>query len=111
MKNLDLTLLIVAMLLEDSSREQCIKVLDCPDGDLRAHAQARIKVLDNIQKEAQTTIYRETPPAMIYAGDLQDWWIEKYGVDNFHHIDFRTIANNKKMEWYAYSNHIVETQL
>ena len=111
MENLDLTLLIVNMLLEDSNREQCIKVIECPDGDLRAHAQARLRVLDTIQAHAQTKVYMETPPAMIYAGDIQDWWIEKYGVDNFHHIDFRTIADNKKQEWYAYSDHIVETKL
>lgn len=111
MENLDLTLLIVAMLLEDSNREQCIKVIECPDGDLRAHAQARLRVLDKIQADAQATIYRETPPGMVLGFELRDWWYEKQGGDNMHHIDFNTIADNKKQEWYAYSDHIVETKL
>jgi hypothetical protein len=53
----------------------------------------------------------ETPAPMVYAGDIQDWWIEKYGIENFHHIDFRTIADNKKQEWYAYANQVVENNL
>lgn len=101
MENLDLTLLIVAILLEDSNREQCLKILDRPDGDLRAHAQARLKVLDKIQADAQATIYRETPPGMVLGFELKDWWYEKRG-DNMHHIDFNRIADNKKQEWYAY---------
>lgn len=111
MKNIDFTLLIVAMLLEDSNREQCMKVIECTDGDLRAHAQARLTVLDNIQANARATIYRETPPGMVLGFELFDWWHEKQGGENIHHIDFNAIADNKKMEWYAYANQIVETKL
>ena len=102
---------IVQMLLEDSNREQCLKVLDCPDGDLRAHATARLKVLDNIQRNAQETIYRETPPGMVLGFELRDWWYEKQGNVCAEHIDFNQIADNKKHEWYAYADHIVETKL
>jgi hypothetical protein len=105
------TLLIVKLLTHDANREQCNAVIECTDGDLRAHAQARLNVLDNIQNEAQKTIYTETPPAMVYAGDLQDWWIEKYGIENFHHIDFRAISEGKRQEWYAHANRIVENNL
>ena len=111
MENLDLTLLIVAMLLEDSNREQCIKVIECPDGDLRAHAQARLRVLDGIQNEARKVCYMESPPGMVESWDLRDWYIEKYGLGNLHHIDFQSISDGKKQEYYAYANEIVETKL
>jgi len=111
MQTQDFTLLIVNLLIHDANREQCLKVIECTDGDLRAHAQARLRVLDTIQSNAQTKIYMETPAPMVYAGDIQDWWIEKYGIENFHHIDFRTIADNKKQEWYAYANQVVENNL
>ena len=111
MKNIDFTLLIVAMLLEDGNREQCLKVLDCPDGDLRAHAQARLTVLDTIQKEAQKVVYMESPAGMVDSWAIREWYFEKYGYGNLHHIDFQAISDGKKQEWYAYVNQIVETKL
>lgn len=100
------------LLIASAPRTTCEEILATTnDGDLRGLVQVRINFLDNIQKEAQATIYRETPPAMIYAGDIQDWWYEKFNTLNIIDIDFRAIADNKKMKWYAYSNQVVETDL
>jgi len=108
---MELTQIIIKMLLHDANREQCNAVMESTDGDLCAHATARLNVLDGIQKKAVATVYRETPPGMVDSDAIQDWWIEKYGLYNIHHIDFRAIADGKRQEWYAFANEIVENNL
>ena len=107
----DYTILVINMLLHDANREQCNAVIESASGDVRAHATARLNVLDGIQKKAVATVYRETPPRMVDSDAIQDWWIEKYGLYNIHHIDFRAIANGKRQERYAFANEIVENNL
>lgn len=103
--------LIVKLLTNDSNREQCLAILECTDGDLRAHAQARLNVLDTIQKEAQKVVYMESPAGMVDSWEIREWYFEKYGHGNLHHIDFQAISDGKKQEYYAYANEIVETKL
>jgi hypothetical protein len=109
--DMKLELIIVKMLLEDSNRAQCLAVMESTDGDLRAHAQARLKVLDGIQFTAQKRVYQETPPGMINSWEIRDWYNEWYPEDDTTHVDFHAIADGKKQEWYAYVNQQVETQL
>ena len=103
--------LIVTLLTHDANRAQCLAILECTDGDLRAHAQARLNVLDTIQKEAQKVVYTESPAGMVDSWEIREWYFEKYGYGNLHHIDFSTISDGKKQEYYAYANEFVETDL
>lgn len=111
MQTKDYTLLIVNILTNDANREQCLAILECTDGDLRAHAQARLKVLDDVQNDAQKTIYTQTPPGMVDSWQLRDWWYENFGVVNICDIDFSAISDGKKQEYYAYANEFVENNL
>lgn len=100
------------LLIASAPRTTCDKILATTnDGDLRGLVQARIKVLDNIQKEAQTTIYTQTPPGMVDSWQLREWWFENFQTLNIETIDFHSIAESKKMEWYAYANQVVENNL
>lgn len=97
-------------LISTAPRQTCEEILATTnDGDLLGLVQARIKFLDNIQKKAQTTIYRETPPGMVDSWQLRDWWYENFQTLNITDIDFHVIAENKKQEWYAYLNAETET--
>jgi hypothetical protein len=103
--------LIVTLLTHDANRAQCLAILECTDDANRAHAQARLNVLDTIQKEAQKVIYMESPAGMVDSWEIREWYFEKYGHGNLHHIDFQAISDGKKQEWYAYANQVVETNL
>lgn len=101
----------IIALLATAPRTTCNELLETTDGDVRALVQARIKVLDGIQFEAQKTIYRETPPGMVDSWQLRDWWYENFQTLNICDIDFQAISDGKKQEYYAYANEFVETQL
>lgn len=102
----------IIVLLSIAPRTTCEELLNTTtDGDLRGLVQARIKFLDKIQLEAQKTIYRETPPGMVMGFELRDWWYKNYQTLNICDIDFHSIADSKKMEWYAFQNEQVETKL
>jgi hypothetical protein len=101
----------IIALLATAPRTTCNELLETTDGDVRALVQARIKVLDGIQFEAQKIIYTQTPPGMVDSWQLREWWFENFQTLNIESIDFYSIAEGKKMEWYAYSNEQVETQL
>lgn len=92
----------IIALLATAPRTTCNELLETTDGDVRALVQARIKVLDGIQFEAQKTIYTQTPPGMVDSWDLRDWWYENFGIVNICDIDFQAISDGKKQEWYAY---------
>ena len=101
----------IITLIATAPRTTCEELLSTTDGDLRALVQSRLNFLDNIQREAQKTIYTQTPPGMVDSWDLRDWWYENFQTLNIESIDFHSIAEGKKMEWYAYQNEQVETQL
>lgn len=101
----------IIALLATAPRTTCNELLETTDGDIRGLVEARIKFLDNIQKEAQKTIYTQTPPGMVDNWDLRNWWYENFQTLNICDIDFHSIAESKKQEWYAYQNEQVETQL
>lgn len=101
----------IIALLATAPRTTCNELLETTDGDVRALVQARIKVLDSIQFEAQKTIYTQTPPGMVDSWDLRDWWFENFQTLNICDIDFQAIGDGKKQEYYAYANEFVETQL
>jgi hypothetical protein len=104
-------MLEIIALLATAPRNTCNELLETTNGDIRALAQARINFLDNIQKEAQKTIYTQTPPGMVDSWDLRDWWYENFNTLNICDIDFSAISDGKKQEWYAYQNEQVETKL
>lgn len=102
----------LTILIASAPRTTCNDILTVStDGDIRGLAQARIKFLDNIQFEAQKTIYTQTPPGMVDSWQLRDWWYENFQTLNICDIDFHAIAEGKKMEWYAYANQVVENNL
>lgn len=101
----------IIALLATAPRTICNELLETTDGDVRALVQARIKVLDGIQMDAQKTIYTQTPPGMVDSWQLRDWWYENFQTLNIESIDFHSIAESKKMEWYAYANQVVENNL
>jgi hypothetical protein len=102
----------LTILIATAPRTTCEEILATTnDGDLRGLVQARIKVLDNIQKEAQKTIYTQTPPGMVDSWDLRDWWFENFQTLNICDIDFSAISDGKRQEWYAYQNSQVEESL
>jgi len=101
----------IIALLATAPRTTCNELLETTDGDVRALVQARIKVLDGIQLEAQKTIYTQTPPGMVDSWGLRDWWYVNFQTLNICDIDFHSIAESKKQEWYAYLLEQVETQL
>lgn len=102
----------ITILIASAPRTTCNDLLTVStDGDIRGLVEARIKFLDKIQREAQKTIYTQTPPGMVDSWDLRDWWYENFQTLNIESIDFHSIAEGKKMEWYAYQNEQVETQL
>lgn len=101
----------IIALLATAPRTTCNELLETTDGDVRALVQARIKVLDGIQFEAQKTIYTQTPPGMVDSWELRDWWYENFQTLNICDIDFQAISDGKKQEYYAYANEFVETQL
>lgn len=100
------------LLIASAHRATCEEILATTnDGDLRGLVQARIKVLDGIQSEAQKIIYTQTPPGMVDSWQLREWWFENFQTLNIETIDFHSIAESKKMEWYAYQNEQVENNL
>lgn len=100
----------ITILIASAPRKTCEEILATTnDGDIRGLVQARINFLDNIQKEAQTTIYRETPPGMVDSWQLRDWWYENFQTLNITDINFQAISDGKKQEWYAYMNAETET--
>lgn len=102
----------ITILIASAPRTTCNDLLTVStDGDIRGLAQARIKFLDGIQLEAQKIIYTQTPPGMVDSWDLREWWFENFQTLNIETIDFHSIAEGKKQEWYAYQNEQVETQL
>lgn len=102
----------ITILIASAPRTTCNDLLNVStDGDIRGLVEARIKFLDKIQLEAQKTIYTQTPPGMVDSWQLRDWWYENFQTLNICDIDFSTISEGKKQEWYAYQNEQVETQL
>ena len=100
------------ILIASAPRTTCNDLMTVStDGDLRGLVQARINFLDNIQKEAQKIIYTQTPPGMVDSWDLRDWWYENFQTLNIETIDFHSIAESKKMEWYAHADQVVENNL
>ena len=100
------------LLIASAPRTTCEEILSTTnDGDLRGLVQARIKVLDGIQSEAQKIIYTQTPPGMVDSWQLREWWFENFQTLNICDIDFSAISDGKKQEWYAYANQVVENNL
>jgi hypothetical protein len=102
----------IITLISTAPRSTCEEILTTTtDGGLRGLVQARINFLDNIQNEAQKTIYTQTPPGMVDSWQLRDWWYENYQTLNICDIDFHAIADGKRQEWYAYQNAQIEESL